>query len=230
MTYPGALFPNNFAELEQYGQGGYYLITVNNHLTVNDPGAAKNINNYLGINQTNLDHNQPSQQNGDDLRQDIHWIPIKIIPRLAIKLECNHKTPAEIEKELLQKCLALPIKNSLITIKLSGRLHSGKLTDIPWNDLLKQFYQQGAYWVMKNTSQLISEEFKEIKVANSSPEAIEDTLMTEQAQQLKLFDLATEIHLTKTLLSSLNTARKEGESVTDFQQRIEAELKKILEL
>ncbi len=28
LTYPGALFPNNFSELEQYGKGGYYLITV----------------------------------------------------------------------------------------------------------------------------------------------------------------------------------------------------------
>lgn len=30
LTYPGALFPNNFAELEKYGHGGYYIITVEN--------------------------------------------------------------------------------------------------------------------------------------------------------------------------------------------------------
>ncbi|MBI2665549.1 hypothetical protein HYX12_02945, partial [Candidatus Woesearchaeota archaeon] len=26
LTYPGALFPNNFTELEQYGKGGYYIV------------------------------------------------------------------------------------------------------------------------------------------------------------------------------------------------------------
>jgi len=30
ITYPGALFPNNFAEIEKYGKGGYYIITVEN--------------------------------------------------------------------------------------------------------------------------------------------------------------------------------------------------------
>jgi len=31
LTYPGALFPNNFAELEKYNTGGYYLISVENN-------------------------------------------------------------------------------------------------------------------------------------------------------------------------------------------------------
>ncbi|MDP3734362.1 MAG: exonuclease SbcCD subunit D, partial [Nanoarchaeota archaeon] len=30
VTYPGALFPNNFAEVEKYGHGGYYIISVQN--------------------------------------------------------------------------------------------------------------------------------------------------------------------------------------------------------
>ena len=38
LTYPGALFPNNFSELEKYSKGGYYLITVENNHNMIDQG------------------------------------------------------------------------------------------------------------------------------------------------------------------------------------------------
>ena len=201
MTYPGALFPNNFAEMEQYGNGGYYLITLEN-----------------------------SQQTIENSQQTIQWKPIEIKSRLALVLDGDHLSPQQIESELIKESSAKKIDDSIITIRLKGKLNAGKVSEIPFNEIIKQLYARGAYFIMKNTNKLYSEEFREIKVANSNPEVMEEQIIREHAQQIKLFSLERELFLTKSLLSSLNIHRKEGESVADFQKKIETETKRVLNL
>jgi DNA repair protein SbcD/Mre11 len=194
MTYPGALFPNNFAELEKYGKGGYYLITIENQ------------------------------------QQTIAWIPLEIIKHVPIKLEFKDKSPEEVKSKLFAKLNEITIKNSVITIKLKGKLQSGKVSDINFNDIFKELYRQGAYFVMKNTVKLHSEEFEEIKSSNSNPEIIEEKIIKEHLQQIKLFNSDTEMYLTKSLLSNLNTSKKEGETITDFQKRIQEDIERTLKI
>ena len=81
---------------------------------------------------------------------------------------------------------------------------------------------------MKNTSQLETESFSEIKIAAAPGEDTEERIIQEHLQQIKLFDAETELQLTKTLLQALNTAKKEGENVMDFQKRVEQEVGKLL--
>ena len=95
---------------------------------------------------------------------------------------------------------------------------------------MEKLQQQGAYLAMKNTTKLISPEFEEIQTSHSSPELIEEQVIKEHLQQIKLFDSDVELYLIKSLLQSLNTAKKEGETVPDFQQRLEEEMKKVLAL
>ncbi|MBU1973999.1 MAG: hypothetical protein KKH52_01230, partial [Nanoarchaeota archaeon] len=116
------------------------------------------------------------------------------------------------------------------TIRLKGTLESGKVGDINFKELFQQLYQKNAYFVMKNTSQLHSKDFSEIKISNSNPENVEEEIIKEHLQQIKLFNSASELHLTKQLLTSLNTTKKEGETITDFQDRIKTELTKLLNI
>jgi len=192
LTYPGALFPNNFAELEQYGTGGYYLINVQNN------------------------------------QQTIQFQTLNLIKHLKINFDCNYKTPEVISFDLLNQFHQQDLTNILITIRLDGTLERGKVSDLNFKDIFQQLYGQGAYFIMKNTAQLQSKEFEEIKLTQSNPENIEENLIQEHLQQVKVFDQETELHLTKTLLKTLNTTKKEGETVTDFQQRVEEETNKIL--
>jgi len=67
-----------------------------------------------------------------------------------------------------------------------------------------------------------------IKISNSNPENVEEEIIQEHLQQIKLFDKETELHLTKSLLNSLNTVKNEGETVTDFQNKIKEEISKLL--
>lgn len=82
---------------------------------------------------------------------------------------------------------------------------------------------------MRNTAALQAQEFEEIKIT-AAPEQMEEQLIKEHLQQSKLFDTETELHLTKSLLQCLTTMKREGETVTDFQQRIESEMKRLLNL
>lgn len=197
LTYPGALFPNNFAEVEKYSHGGYYCITA-----------------------------KPNNISGD-YTQEIAWIPVQGAPHYPVILECSHKTPETIASELLDKLQQQDLTNSLITIRLTGTLTQGKISDIPFHTLFQKLYDLGAYFIMKNTAQLYAEEFEEIAVAYAAPEQMEDAIIKEHLQQIKLFDQETEFQRTKQLLELLDTAKKEGETVTDFQQRVCKEIRTI---
>lgn len=192
ITYTGALFPNNFEELERYGSGGYYLIEV------------------------------------ADGKQQIKFVPLEIKKCFSLKLDCQHKIPEAIATEIKDHFQNKNINDALITIKLKGELESGKVMDINFNEIFHHLYQQGAYFVMKNTSKLNSPEFSEVKTAGSSPEAVEEEIIAEHLQQVKVFSAEKERQLAKDLLHSLNTTRKEGENLTDFQRRIKDEVDQLL--
>lgn len=194
-TYPGALFPNNFAELEKYSHGGYYLVQVN-------------------------------EQNN----QEISWVPVKIINHIPINYDCSHKTPELIALDILNPLNDQDLTNTLITIRLTGTLDNGKVSDIDFKKIFQQFYQQNAYFVMKNTSQLQSEEFEEIKIETSSPEQLEEEIIKEHLQQITVFDKETELNIAKNIFQNLDTGKKEGETISDFQQRIKDDLNNLLNL
>ncbi|MBI4983736.1 exonuclease SbcCD subunit D [Candidatus Woesearchaeota archaeon] len=194
LTYPGALFPNNFLELEQYSKGGYYLITIENN------------------------------------EQSIEWIPLETAKHHSLILNCTHKPIEEITQEILTHFNPVNLENSLITIRLTGTIESGKTSDIDFKKIFELLYAQGACLVMKNTSQLESKEFEEIKISSTNTEEIEEHIIKEHLQQIKLFDPETELNLTRNLMLALNTTKKEGENVADFQKRVEGEVSKLLNL
>jgi len=198
LTYPGALFPNSFSEVEEYGHGGYYLIT------------------------TNLEENKYIQK--------IEWIPLKMKEHHHLTIDCNHKSPEIILFEIMNPLQGIEIKDTIVTLRLKGSIDHGKVSDINFKEIFDSLYAKNAYFVMKNTAQLNSEEFEEIKLGEASTENIEEQIIQEHLQQVKMFEKEVEMSLTKTLLISLNTTKNEGETVTDFQKRIEDEGDRILNM
>ncbi len=194
LTYPGALFPNNFAEVEKYSYGGYFLISI------------------------------------EDNQQNLEWIPLEVIKHLPLTLDCQHKSPESVTSEIIEHFNSQNLNNNIITIRLTGKLEKGKTSDINFKQIFEQLYSQGAYFIMKNTAKLNSEEFEEIKISQTNPELIEEEIIKEHLQQITLFNQETELQLTKSLLLSLNTTKKEGETLTNFQKRIEEEVNNTLNL
>jgi hypothetical protein len=59
---------------------------------------------------------------------------------------------------------------------------------------------------------------------------MEEEIIKEHLQQQKVFDQETELFLTKHLLNILTTTKKEGETLSDFQEKVVQEISKILNL
>ncbi|MEW5896334.1 MAG: exonuclease SbcCD subunit D [Nanoarchaeota archaeon] len=213
MTYPGALFPNNFTEVESYSYGGYYIVTVEEK-------------------EEKERRSEPEPGYGQEIKceQKIEWIPLQIIRHEKLILDGSGKSSEEVTSEILSRFENKNLQNTIVTIRLRGTLSSGRISDINFNNIFSQLYAQGACFIMKNTSRLQSKEYEEIKISAHNPENIEEEIIKEHLQQLLLFDKETELQVTKSLLAALNTSKKEGETVADFQRRVKEGVNNLLNI
>ena len=199
MAYPGPLFPNNFAELEKLGRGGFYIVEAN--------------------------------ENNGAYESKIEWLPIQVYNVEKIPIDCNSKTPEQIEEEIKNKIKNNEFNNTIILIRLSGILSSGKPSDINFKEIYEILYNKAAYFVMRNTNALTTKEFEEIKVDVSSVEDLESSIINEHLGQVKVKDLTPEkeMHVTKELIRILSQEKNEL-TKADFENKLKEEAKNILEI
>ncbi|NQV91795.1 exonuclease SbcCD subunit D [Candidatus Woesearchaeota archaeon] len=161
-------------------------------------------------------------------QQNIVWKALEPMRHQGLNLNCAMKSPEMITFEILNHFNNQDLKDTLITIKLKGKIQNGNISDINFKHIFEQLYNQGAYFIMKNTNKLQSENFQEMKISNTNPEFVEEEIIKEHLQQQDLFDKEKEFELTKQLISTLNTFKKEGEKVSDYNKRVIEEIKKSL--
>ena len=150
---------------------------------------------------------------------DIQHKKIKLRSLIVIVLDCTGKNPAEIATALQQQLEQHDVQNTLVTMRLHGKMKEGKTSDIDFKSVLKNLEQKGAYFVMKNTIALTTPEFEQHMMAVASND-VEDTLIREHAPQFKLINNETDIHITKQLLKELSAEKNEAEKTADFEKRI----------
>lgn len=205
IAYPGPLFPNNFNELEELKRGGFYIINIDD-IKVSD--------------------------NETETLTSIKWEPVQIYNVHSIILDAENKTPEQVNEDLDQAIRKKQFNNTIITIRITGTLISGKLSDINFKDIFEKLYNRSAYFVMKNTNKLHTKEFEEIKVNKSNVEDIESELIKEHLQKIKVkgLDKDKEMSLTVDLMNILSSEKQEGETISTFEDRIKSETDKILDI
>ena len=160
------------------------------------------------------------------------WEPIQIYNIHKIILNCDGKNPEEIYDEIINEIKDKKFNNTIVLIRLSGSLSSGKPYDIDFKDIFQQLYDKSAYFVMKNTNALTTKEFEEIKIDTKSTEDAEAAIIKEHLGQIKLKDLDAnkEEALIKDLMQTLGTEKQEGETNPDFEKRVKDEVSKVLDV
>ena len=145
---------------------------------------------------------------------------------------CNGKNPEQIFDEIMDEIKDKEFNNTIVLIRLSGTLSSGKPTDIDFKEIFSLLYSKSAYFVMKNTSSLTTKEFEEIKIDTKSVEEAENSIIKEHLGQIKLKNFGNEKEelLIKGLMYALSTEKQEGETVADFERRIKEEVSKVLDV
>jgi len=225
ITQPLSLLPKNF---DYYAGGHVHIVKdtkIENYGTIAYPGPLfPNSFSELEKLETGgfyiVENNIPK------------WHVIQIYNIHKIILNCDGKTPEEIYDEIINEIKDKEFNNTIVLIRLSGSLASGKPYDIDFKDIFQQLYDKSAYFVMKNTNALTTKEFEEIKIDTKSTEDAEDAIIKEHLGQIKFRDMDTlkEEALIKYLMTVLSTEKQEGETNPDFEKRVKDEVSKILDV
>ncbi len=162
----------------------------------------------------------------------LRWEPIQIYNVEKLNVKCDHKSPEQINNEILTHFKNKELNNTIVLIRLAGILESGKPSDIDFKDIFARLYEKSAYFVMKSSHAVSSKEFEEIKTDAKNVDDIESFLIKEHLGQIKLENLSLENEesLVKELMKALSAEKQEGETVPDFEKRVKEEVEKILEM
>jgi DNA repair exonuclease SbcCD nuclease subunit len=158
--------------------------------------------------------------------------PVQVYNLFKINKKCNGKTPEQVYDDLNKEIKDKEFNNTIVLIRLSGTLISGKPTDIDFKGIFSLLYDKSAYFVMKNTNALTTKEFEEIKIDTKSVEDAESSIIKEHLGQIKLnnMNLEKEEFLIKELIKTLATEKQEGETVSDFERRVKEEVSKVMDV
>ncbi len=160
-------------------------------------------------------------------KYQIKEIPSKEV--VAIHIDCENKTSDDINEKIEKEIIKGNFKDKIVLIRFFGKLKEGKVGDIDFRLINRNFLDEGAYIVLQNTNKLKSKEFVEMEISEESSEDIEKNTIFEHLGQINLPEDCDERELIQNLIKILDTEQYDGESKTNFTERLIEETKKTLE-
>lgn len=127
-------------------------------------------------------------------------------------------------EQIIENLKARDLHDKILILRLKGTLDEGRITDVRFQDIESQATKQGAFVVLKNLSGL---NFRESALPLSiSSENLEDVILEkyveEHRNELSKFILP--------LFSVLQAEKKEDEKTAAFEERLNEETKRVLEI
>jgi DNA repair protein SbcD/Mre11 len=159
----------------------------------------------------------------------IDHVPVELKKVVSVTLDGESKQADEVTKELRQRLQEENIAGSIVTVRVTGCLAEGKVSDIPFQDV---FSICDAYVVLKNTFKLTSKEFTDVHVHEGTVETVEDEILQEQMNTIPVsfFGHRDSVALAKLVMQFCDTEKLEGERVIDFEERVCGDLVKELSM
>ncbi|MGE0792639.1 MAG: exonuclease SbcCD subunit D [Candidatus Woesearchaeota archaeon] len=146
----------------------------------------------------------------------------------VLNIDCELRNPNEVQEFIETKIEEIDVKDKIVLMRFSGVLKSGKVSDIDFKLMNKICLDKGAYIVLQNTNKLKSKEFVEVEVSEESSDEIEDKTIFENLNQINLPSDIDEKELILKLMNILDTEQFDGESKTNFTERLIEETKKLI--
>lgn len=162
----------------------------------------------------------------------LHKEEIALKNIFLIDVNAEHKSPEEVYQDIESKIHKKEFLNTIVLLKVHGKLKTGKTSDINFKEIFNKITSQGAFVILKNTHKLVSEEFEEIKVNEQNVDDVEDAIIKEHLQQIKVsgFDKDKEYEFTKQLMALLSSEKHEGEKVYEYEDRVKKEVDKLIDV
>ena len=165
--------------------------------------------------------------NGQMIREGIH-----LKNTFKMDIDCEHKSPEEVEQDIYERIKGKEFINTIILIRVSGRLKTGKVSDINFREIFSKIYSQGAFYIMRNTTKVVSAEYEEIQMDHKDPDEVEDGIIREHLGQIRVngVDADKELQMTKDLMDIMSGEKHEGEKVYEYEERVKKEVDRLLEM
>ncbi|MBU2496782.1 MAG: DNA repair exonuclease [Nanoarchaeota archaeon] len=155
---------------------------------------------------------------------------IKFKDVISVEIKVEDKTAKEVEQEILDEIDEKDLKDKIFTLKVSGSLKSGKISDINFDAIYKIIFDKGCFSFLRNTHGLSTKEF-EIQVSKAdSVENIEKEIIENSLKEFEQDSRKEKSNLIYTLLKVLDKEKIEDELKDDFSSRLVNEIIKSLEL
>ena len=157
---------------------------------------------------------------------------MKIEPNqiVSINIDAENKKAEDVEELIWKELEGKELENAIVTVRISGCLKTGKPSEVNFKKIFEEMYEKKTYFIMKNTLKLVSKEFEEIKTNKGSVEEIEESLIKEHSGQLKVFSVEEEVAIAKELIRTLSAEKREGEKSSDFDNRLQSDVDKVIGL
>lgn len=177
LMFPGALFPNNFKELES-NNGGFYIVDENLNYE------------FIKVNVKNV---------------------------LNIAIDANNKMPDDVTGEILKN--GTLANDKIVFIKIEGTLREGKPSDIDFKQIMERF--ANAYCIIRNTSKLMSKDFKIVEIKEESIDEIEKSVIKKNAENILLFGgYNDKMGFALDLIAAMSLEKQEGEKNYTFEDKL----------
>jgi len=160
--------------------------------------------------------------------EKISYEQIKIKEVVSLIFSADGKTPEEVNHEIIHSIKNLDVNDKIITIRVRGKLSSGKIIEIKIPEIAAKAHSFGAYSVLYNTSKLVTEVIEEIKIETRDGHNFDGSIIKEHLTEEKVHNDMDERMLAHILINSLCKEKEEGETKTIYEERIKHELKDTL--
>jgi DNA repair exonuclease SbcCD nuclease subunit len=167
---------------------------------------------------------------------NISFEQIEVCSIVYRNFDADKKTSRQVSESLKQFASEVDCKGKVVLIKVKGQLSSGKLSDIPFDQIRRSLLDAGALVARINHSSLTSEEIASLKVMGETKQEIESRLIEERISGYKIDPSITDpkvmkivsdrllgkggISTAQRLLTALKVEQKENESKDTFRNRV----------
>lgn len=161
---------------------------------------------------------------------NLERVQVKLKEPVVFHVNAEKKSAQEVNVKL-QEIAQENVKEKIVLLRVFGKLTQGVMADLSFKECIRTLYDSGAFYVLKNTTKLTSKEFEEFQTTHSSTEDVEERVIKEHVGQVKIgsLDAKEETALTKELMQILGEEQHEGEKKYEYQERVLAAARSILE-
>lgn len=224
-----ALLPKNFT----YYAGGhvhYRFIkqTLGGTICFPGPTCPNNFKEWLDLDCGSF---VIGEINEGQVKVEQRFVEIKKTKKIIIKF--TDLTPLELETKIKNEII--DVEDKIVLLKIVGTLESGSVSDINFEEIIKLCDEMGAYTILRNTSGLNTPDMDVEDVEVKDIEDIEIELMNEVITESKLRDIKegeVSIENQKNFITNMTSLlayeKEEGETNTDFEDRLEKEFEGVV--